>query len=360
VAVGEIMRDRHEASTSGKYRGHFDKFMKWATLHAIFRDGWLRLPTEVELIFFAEFLQRSSKAGNVKGTLSGIASEFMERGFPNPLLNQHGNYLPRLQGFTRAIKRRKGGPSQKRRGLTVNKVERIGPCVSEAVGGCTYNALMFWSALTNAVYQLLRVSEFTSPGVQAHDPTRRLNLEDIELLTATGLGANRERLHEADVMDENIKWSKTDGWRQGIQLRVFANGTSTCPVAAMAKWLKVRRGGGPKSPLYNFADGSFLTRDRFQRTLKKCVELAGYSSAHYTTHSCRIGGATSLACAGQPAETIQMLGRWSSDCYTRYLRMDDARRRRMSKAMSEVVAEDHAESKERGEVDALDRWSGSG
>jgi hypothetical protein len=57
---------------------------------------------------------------------------------------------------------------------------------------------------------------------------------------------------------------------------------------------------------------------------------------------------------GQSAETIQMLGRWSSDCYTRYLRMCDSRRRRISKAMSEDIED----SKVASEVDSLDMWSG--
>jgi site-specific recombinase XerD len=180
-------------------------------------------------------------------------------------------------------------------------------------------------------------------------------VEDVELYPA---GAGTGEQSTAGVLEVFIKESKTDGWRKGIKLRVFANGSPTCPVAAMARWLRLRGADEPRSPLFVMADGSYLTRERFQRLLKRCIELAGYSSAHYNTHSCRIGGATSLACAGQSAETIQMLGRWSSDCYTRYLRMDDSRRRRISKAMSEVVSTDIEDSKVTGEVDSLDRWSG--
>ena len=41
------------------------------------------------------------------------------------------------------------------------------------------------------------------------------------------------------------------------------------------------------------------------------------------THSFRIGGASAAASAGVPDSQIQILGRWSSDAYRRYIHVSD-------------------------------------
>ena len=42
---------------------------------------------------------------------------------------------------------------------------------------------------------------------------------------------------------------------------------------------------------------------------------------HYSGHSFRIGAATAAAQAGLEDSTIQLLGRWSSGAFLRYIRM---------------------------------------
>ena len=66
----------------------------------------------------------------------------------------------------------------------------------------------------------------------------------------------------------------------------------------------------------------------------------------------RIGGATSLACMNWSSEMIMILGRWSSDCYIRYLRVDDHKRRMVSSSMAKVTTEDVVTAIEQGAVPA--------
>jgi hypothetical protein len=215
--------------------------------------------------------------------------------------------------------------------LTTDKLQKLLVNISTAAGGSAYNATAYKAALTMGVYMLLRVSELVAPTTTTHDRNRYLNIEDIEVLPS---------IDDPRWLRVNIKVSKTDVYREGVELKVATNDTATCPVLAMADWLRVRLRSHPKEPAFTLADGSFMTRGRLQSTMQEGLRLAGFDQRHYTSHSMRSGGATSLACANWPAETIMLLGRWSSDCYVRYLRFDDNRRRRVSASIrvtTEVV-----------------------
>ena len=80
----------------------------------------------------------------------------------------------------------------------------------------------------------------------------------------------------------------------------------------------VRR-GSEAGPFFLFADGSFLTRDRFVQEVRAALTCAGVDSSLYSGHSFRIGAATTAAKRKVPDSTIKMLGRWESAAYTRYM-----------------------------------------
>ena len=71
-------------------------------------------------------------------------------------------------------------------------------------------------------------------------------------------------------------------------------------------------------PLFLFTDGHLLTRRSVSNILHSC-----FPGITLDTHSFRIGGASAAASAGVSDSTIQILGRWSSDTYRRYLRLSD-------------------------------------
>ena len=65
-------------------------------------------------------------------------------------------------------------------------------------------------------------------------------------------------------------------------------------------------------------------RQTFISHIKRIAKKAGMDSARVSGHSVRIGGATQLMAAGFGGTIIKLMGRWNSDCYMAYLRLNPA------------------------------------
>ena len=134
----------------------------------------------------------------------------------------------------------------------------------------------------------------------------------------------------------NQRNSKTDPFRKGIQIRIFKSGQAVCPVTCMIEYLALRANwskGCRSSALFIDECGSPVTRHFLVKNLKLTLQTLGYNDQQYNGHSFRIGAATSAANGNVQDHMIQTLGRWSSDCYNRYIRTDDDVLSRAQQAM---------------------------
>jgi hypothetical protein len=113
----------------------------------------------------------------------------------------------------------------------------------------------------------------------------------------------------------HIKQSKTDPFRQGCYIKVWANHGSSCPVRNLRIYLLQNNHIGP---LFQFNNRSYLTRATFSKIIQLCLP-----NTNLNTHSFRIGGASAAHEAGVPDTTIQTLGRWASNAFRLYLRIPD-------------------------------------
>ena len=118
----------------------------------------------------------------------------------------------------------------------------------------------------------------------------------------------------------HLNYSKTDPFGHGHTLTLFVTGHKTCPVMAMHTYFKVR-GFCPEAPLFVLADNRPLTCTAFVTMLCVVSDKLGLDSTLYVGHSFRIGAATTAAAAGLSDWLIQALGRWSSACYLKYIRI---------------------------------------
>jgi integrase len=145
-----------------------------------------------------------------------------------------------------------------------------------------------------------------------------------------------------------LRWSKTMG-HSPVTVMIAGTTTSGVDVAAVVERWLARRGGAAGDPLFtawkhpratgNWRGTGEMSNEALDGRGAALVEqfkahirgahAAGrtqFSAEGYSGHSLRRGGATAMRSAGLSPEEIQAHGRWTSDCYKRYLARTAAER----------------------------------
>jgi len=157
------------------------------------------------------------------------------------------------------------------------------------------------------LYGFFRVGELMSSSTSSYDPETQLTFRDIAI----------DNVKSPTLLQVHLKASKTDPFREGVDVYVGKSGNDICPISAMSVYLSSR--GGQDGPLFLFEDGTFLTKDRFVSAVREALKLIGIDPSKYSGHSFRRGAATTAQSRGISDVTIKMLGRWKSSAYTRYI-----------------------------------------
>ena len=264
-------------------------------------------PKEQTLILFATHIASYSSHSDVKVHLSAIKHHSIIQGHHIPFRDFEKLYL-----LLRGIKRAQG-PS-----YSLPKRLPITPHLLKIIQQNLFNSsrlfedkLMLWAAITTAFFGFLRISEYTASRKTQYDPTTTLLFTDITIRN--------------DSAHLHLKTSKTDPFRHGVTVRIQANNTTLCPINALRLYLANHP--YPHGPLFTFRNGTFLTRADINKTLRDTSDGA----INISSHSLHIGAASTAAAMGCPKYLIQSMGRWSSDCFRRYIRIADATLKKASR-----------------------------
>jgi hypothetical protein len=128
----------------------------------------------------------------------------------------------------------------------------------------------------------------------------------------------------ADRLLLTLPSSKTDPFRHGVTLTISPSMDPACPLAALQNLLTLHLAGrhpsqfDPLQPLFVRPNNQPFSRDYVVRCLRVCLTHLGIAG-RYSGHSFRRGAATSARLAGLTDHEIQLLGRWRSDAYKRYI-----------------------------------------
>ena len=262
-----------------------------------------QLPQSVDCItkFVAYLSLQKFSYSTVATYLSGL-SFFLKT---NSIPDFTDNFLVRklLQGL-----KRDSGKEDARLPITSKLLSKLVFKLS-LVTYSEFEASMFKAAFTLAFFAFLRVGEFTS-GTK-HEGGHTLQLRDVSFGSVQGVSG----------MSIHLRSSKTDQFGKGttIFLAQSLHSSAICPVLFLENYLRHR----PTSPgpLFIHFDGSPLTRFQFNKILSKVIALTDHRlEGHVSSHSFRIGAATSAAMLGFSYDQIQEWGRWRSTCFRNYIR----------------------------------------
>lgn len=172
-----------------------------------------------------------------------------------------------------------------------------------------FNNIMLWAAFLICFYGFLRSGEITIPNAASYDPSVHLNLADIAV----------DNQQSPNILQIKLKASKTDPFRQGIDIHIGKTNNALCPISATLNYLAVR--GTEPGLLFTYSDHSPLTKSKFTESFRMLLSQAGLNSCQYAGHSFRVGAASTAAARGIEDSIIQTLGRWKSDAYLTYVRL---------------------------------------
>lgn len=154
-------------------------------------------------------------------------------------------------------------------------------------------------------------------------------------VAAKTLNNSKHVLQRSDVTFQNtgsklaavqiiMREYKTNKHHNPLVLSVQAiQGSPFCPVHALLEYLQYSNHSA--GPLFQTNDALPISYSKVSSHLRSAVEFIGLNPNNFKGHSFRIGAATYAASLGYSENLIQKLGRWNSDAFRRYIRINSFR-----------------------------------
>ena len=283
--------------------------------------------TEFLLCSFAASMADNGLAPQtVKSYLAAIRNTQLSLGLPDP---REQSSLPVLKRVLAGISRSRlgrGQPSRVRLPVTAVLLRRI---KHELERSAHPERRVLWAVCCKAFFGFFRLGELLHSSPSEFDP--RLHLSWGDMAVDSPQAPTMVRFH--------LRQSKTDQVGRGVDIILGRTGCDLCPVAAVLSYVAAR--GDREGPFFLKSTSRALLKQECITEVRKVLVALGLPDHQYAGHSFRIGAATSAALAGVEDSTIQILGRWQSSAFLRYIRTPHERLEAVSIA---IASQNRAES----------------
>ena len=280
-------------NTRATYNSGTTAFIKFCIHYRYLSSSGSILPaSETTVLLFTTYLSQRVRPSTIKVYLAAVRNLHIQCGFPSP--TDKSVLIPRI---LRGIKRIYGTDRRPRLPITPN----ILLLFHRHLNIEWQDHMVLWTAMLVAFFGFLRSAEL------------------LALRTADIQSSIQPPSSSFPIYIITIHSSKTDPFRQGCSVRLAPSGHHLlCPARALHNLLS-HLSITSDSPLFTLSSGSPLSRHTLNSAISMLASYCNLNPVSFSSHSFRIGAATTAATNGLPDSLIKTLGRWSSDAYQSYI-----------------------------------------
>lgn len=293
MCTANILIKRSLASSSfSSYKQTFKLYQQFIV--SSFGSSVQPFPPDIQhlTLFITHCYNQNLASSTVASYISSLAYIFELGQFEDK--TQHFLVKKMLQGYSHLRPSSNG-----RWPITPNILRRIIDSLNDTVIS-HFKMSLFKAMFLLAFHAFLRDGEITNTGKAKH-----------YLL--------REQVQVSDQILISFNHYKHSNSKCVVSVSRNSHFPQYCPVVSLLEYLSVRKQTNTAEPLFSFMDGSPVSRFAFTQQLKTSMGRTRFS--FYTSHSIRIGSATSAAMMGVSEDKIKLMGRWKSDAFKKYIRV---------------------------------------
>ena len=283
-----------------------------------------------DITIFVEWLieDRNVKAGTVKSYLAGIRQMHIVKGMDPPVIRSAGiQWVLKGKKNAENISARRTGQDG-RLPMTVNMMKLLKETIRVSDEDITWK-LLLWAVCCLAFNGAFRIHELLAKSATEFDVDFTLLTEHIRLREGRATEGGR-------FLEVKLQCPKEDKTGKAVIVEVFESTGSLGPVKAFERW-RSRTVAELGYPLFREQCGTPLTGRKLNSWLKRLLSpYVDYSKKKITSHSFRIGLATTLGTLGFSDSDIKQAGRWNSNAYELYMRQPRVKRSGVAKKIGHI------------------------
>jgi len=346
ILLRNSAEDSQESATTSQYkRFNTASWIKWTSFLKTIEADDDPLLEQFEqhqrnqlITLFAQFL-RSKVApsggipelaeGTIRNTISTVAQTFIENHAPDPRLSIDEKKALSIRRILAGFKAHDSNENRQK-AIPISVIRQIhklyslsGDPLSIAASQLIIGAFFF--AMRSCEY-----SKTTSPLESKR--TQILTLGDIRFFKNYQLiNHNDPELQNADIVSITFRSQKNNEKNQTISMH-RSKDSVICPVvtwASIVSRIRSYKNSSDTSQVncYMTRRGNLthITSNQIRTKIRAAAAVIGENSLGFKIdeigcHSLRSGSAMAMYLAGVPITTIQLIGRWKSDAFMRYIR----------------------------------------
>jgi hypothetical protein len=262
------------------------------------------LPIHVDTIcgFVAYLSLKIFAHATIATYLAGVGFRQKVNGFEDP-----GNCFI-IGLMLDGVRRDKGVVHDFRLPITLHHLKEILTALP-SISHSNFEAVLFKAIFTCMFFGFLRIGEVA---VSSKHNIQKSVLRRSDVVIQ---GIEKEKL-----LLINFRVSKNNQFGRPQQIVISSQPNEVfCPISALSAYLGLANNS---ALLFSHFDTSPVTQYQLNHMLTKAVEFCDFPNRHlFRSHSFRIGAATTAKQLGMSDDEIQVMGRWQSGAFKKYIRL---------------------------------------